>query len=691
MLISKTMPGAYSGVSQIVPELRDSSEVEKMENCYSKIGYGTTARPKLNKKITFPFTITDNFSKVISQEVNGEVIDFLYIINSDTLYIYNLSTNTLQNSFVDTYFIGITNKTGRVITSGKGDTYILNTTKEISVDTSVNSDSETEYSKLIYVKNAVRPGNYLISDGTNSCETSIPIDTVGNSITLTNDICESLFGGSNIGDFTYNGYSGGLSSLISGIEERSGSVIYLENSVDLSDLYVEDSVGNNAIDIINKKVESFGKLPPNIKHPITIEVTGQDSEDETSVYYKYEDGSWKESHKVTYVGDTEIYRGFDNNDMPRIIKNDNGVFTNNIETYLSREIGNDTNNPLPLFVDSKINDMFIYQNRLCFLSNNGVSFSEIGDFTNFFRKTIRTILNYDAFNYKVEVSNGLSLKHALPYNESVILFDNNNQYTLLTNNILGSNDIFVVKSTSYKNSLDIKPITINNQLYFTNNRNNKTNIYRYETKDNYNSNVGNDITYKVPNYISKDLEFISSVNLFDLTFFGSGSNEVFVFNGNGFSKWTFGDSIKNIHNNNENDLYFISQTCLYSMDLEKLGGSSLFGNIDSDFIDDTDNDLGYTYLPFVELSKIYVPSEVNGVSLPQGNYRLKQLNMGSYDNCDIVITDSSGSYESTDEVVELQSDLKETKIEIKANNVGFYFTSISIDMLYTDETINKTN
>ena len=684
-LISRTIPGAFGGVSQVVPELRKINEVEKMENCYSQIGYGTTARPKLNKKLTFPFTISDNFSKIISHEVNDEVIDFLYIINSDTLYIYNLDTYDLQDSFTDTYFIGLNNKTGRIISSGKGNVYILNTTKEISLDNSINSDSDTEYSKLIYVKTAVRPGNYEINNGSDSCNASIPIDTVGNSISLTNDICKCLFNGSNVGDFTYNGYSGGLSTLISGIEERSGSIIYYENGVDLTNLVIEDSVGNNAIQIIDKKVDSFGKLPPNMKHPVTIEVTGQNTEDESSIYYKYIDGSWKESYKVTYVGDDEIYRGFDNNDMPRVIKNDGlGGFTNNIENYKNREIGNDTNNPLPLFVNNKINDMFIYQNRLCFLSDNGISFSEIGDFTNFFRNTVRTLINFDAFNYKVEVNNGLTLKHSLLFNNSVILFDKNNQYNLMSKGVLGSNDIYVVKSTSFKNNLDIKPITVNNKLYFTNNRNNKSNIYQLS------DNKINDITIKVPNYVSKDLQFISSVNLFNLTFFGSGDNEVFIFNDNGFSKWIFGDNIKNIHNTNEKDLYFITQKCLYNMNLDNLGGSNQFGNIDDNFIDDTDNDLGYTYLPLVELSKIYIPSqEIQGLSLPQGNYRLKQINMSSYDNCDIVITDSVGSYESQDDVIELQSDLKETKIEIKANNVGFYFTSISIDMLYTDETINN--
>lgn len=696
-LISKTVPGAFGGVSQIVSELREITEVNKMENCYSTIGFGTTARPKLNKQLTFPFTIIDNFSFVVNHEISGVITEFLYIINSNVLYIYNLSTYTLQNSFTDSYFSGINKKTGRYLITGKGEVYILNTTKEISIDTSVNSnsDSDTEYSKMIYVNSAVRPGEFKVTDGTNYCQATIPIDTSGNSIALTNDICACIFGGSDVNDFKYDGYEGGLSALISGTEERNGSIIYFENNIDLSDLYIEDSLANRAITIINKKVSTFGELPINLKHPITVEITGEDSDDETSLYYKYEDGSWKESYKVTYVGDSEIFRGFDNNDMPRVIKNDGaGVFTNNIITYKNREVGNETNNPLPLFVNGKINDMFIYQNRLCFLSNKGISFSEIGDFTNFFRNTVRTLINYDAFNYETEISDGLSLKHSVTYNERVILFDGNSQYTLLSKGILGSNDIYVIKSTNYKNDISIKPLVVNNYLFFTNNRNNKSNVYKYMTNQNSNNSC-EDITYKVPNYLEKDIKFISSFNLFDITFFGSESENVFILIGGKYwSKWVFGDIIKNIHNSGTENGYFITQNCLYSMDLTKLGGSSLFENIEENFIDDTDDDTGYNYIPLVELSKIYIPSEINGISKPQGNYRLKQLNLGSFDEINVIVTDNSGSYNNInpdDGIMELQSDLKNTKIEIKANEVGFYFTSISIDLLYTDETIDQTN
>lgn len=688
MISVKTIPGVYGGVSQIIPELRENNECEVLENCFTDITM-TTARPRAIKKLSLPFTILDNFSEVCSHQVNGEIINFLYIINSSTLYIYNLKTYTLANSITNTYFSGLTKANGRLIQNGTN-VYILNGSKVVSVDTSVNSDSTTQYNKLLYVMNGLRPAKYKVLNGTDNCTTSIASDAAGNSVSLTDDICSSLYTGSNVGDCVYSGFTGGISALISGTEERSGSVIYFPNSSDISNLYVEDSLGNNGIKIINGKTESFGNLPP-LKHQVTIEVTGKEKLDETSVYYEFIDNSWKESYKKTYIGDTEIYRAFKTSDMPIVIQCLNGIFSiNSSITYKPRMVGNEISNPLPLFVGTTINDMFIYQNRMCFLSDNGVSFSEIGDFTNFFRNTTRGLLNYDAFNFKLEVTNGVSIKNAVPFNSIVVLFDNNNQYNLQHfNNTLGQQNINVTKTTNFQINNIIKPRTTNNELYFINNRNNKTIIYRYlKTKDGIQSE---NVTLKVPNFIDKDISFISSANSYNLLFLGSGNNNVFVNIGGAWGKWTFGNYIKNIHNIDSKNLYLLSQNSLFLMDLDKLSGSSLYGNNDSSFIDDTDSGT-YTFVPKIELSKQYTNTMITKENLPVGNYRLKQLSLGSFDNLKVVVTDKNGSYENTqllDNSMELISDLKYTKIEIIGTSAGFYFTSVSFNFLYSNLQINK--
>jgi len=679
MLVSKNIPGSFSGVSQAVPELRQISQVSEMINCYSTVGYGTTARPKLTKKITFPFTIINNFSEIVQHEVNNEIVDFLYIINSDTLYIYNLNDYS-YTTLIDTYFNGINNKNGKLVKSGNK-VYILNTKITISENTGKNSDSLTQYSKFIHIKAGVRPGNYTITDGTNECKATILVETNGNSTTLTDDICECLYTGSNIGDFIYSGYAGGLSSMISGLEERNGSVIYYPNTTDLSNISSNDSMGNLAIAIIDKQSTTLGELPP-LKHNLTIKVTGSDNTDNSNIYYEFNNNSWKESYKKTYIGDTEIYRSFNNTDMPRIIKNENGIFTLNLMEIKDREIGDNETNPMPLFLDTTINDIFIYQNRLCFLSDKGITFSEIGDFSNFFRNTTRTLLNYDSFNFEIEINEGISLKNAVSYSNNVILFNNNSQYIL---NVIGSNDIRITKATNYKSNDKIKPKVINDKLYFVNNKSNFSNIYEYTTKERL------DLTSNVPNYVNSDLTFISSVNLYDILLMGNGNNEVFVSNNGSISKWIFGNSIKNIHSGNNKDLFFLSQNCLYLMNLDNLGGSDLFGNIDNNLIDDTDNGT-YTYSVEVVLSKYYIPTDLQGVTKPSGNYRLKRLNLGSNSNLKVTITDINGVVvidEIVDNMIDLQYDLKTTEIKFSAKNVGFFYTSFSIDLLYTDSSIDK--
>ena len=100
----------------------------------------------------------------------------------------------------------------------------------------------------------------------------------------------------------------------------------------------------------------------------------------------------------------------------------------NAAAWGQRTAGDDVTSPLPTFLNNKINDIFIYKNRLGFLSDEAVILSRTRDFFEFFPETVTTVLDTDpidviASNNKVSV-----LKYAVPYQDELIIFSEQYQF-----------------------------------------------------------------------------------------------------------------------------------------------------------------------------------------------------------------------------------------------------------------------
>ena len=104
------------------------------------------------------------------------------------------------------------------------------------------------------------------------------------------------------------------------------------------------------------------------------------------------------------------------------------AWTFDIPVWGQRTAGDDVTSPLPTFLNNKINDIFIYKNRLGFLSDEAVILSRTRDFFEFFPETVTTVLDTDpidivASNNKVSV-----LKYAVPYQDELIIFSEQYQF-----------------------------------------------------------------------------------------------------------------------------------------------------------------------------------------------------------------------------------------------------------------------
>jgi len=207
---------------------------------------------------------------------------------------------------------------------------------------------------------------------------------------------------------------------------------------------VVDSFGGTAMVAINESVTTFSDLPLTFIGGERVKVVGDPTAGEDDFWVRFvaddgglgvfRDGKWEESNEpdslVEIDEDTmphQLVRRFDDatgtvTGTPRAV-----YFEWGPATWAQRLVGDDASNPFPSFVSTAsearfIRDVFFFRGRLGVLSGIHVVLAEAGDAFNFFRTTVRTIVDSDRID--AEASHRLEgeLHAAVPIDERLILF-----------------------------------------------------------------------------------------------------------------------------------------------------------------------------------------------------------------------------------------------------------------------------
>lgn len=172
--------------------------------------------------------------------------------------------------------------------------------------------------------------------------------------------------------------------------------------------------------------------------------------------------------------------------------------------YSARQAGDDFTNPFPSFVGQTINDVFFFKNRLGFLTNNAVIFSEADAYFNFFRTTTQQLLDSAPIDVGLSHTKVAELQHAIPFQEKLMLFSKQSQFVLRGADILSPKTVAISPVTEYDISDSIEPVALGNYIYFTFKRNDFEGVYEYFVDNNTETFNAEEITQQVPKYIPKD-------------------------------------------------------------------------------------------------------------------------------------------------------------------------------------------
>ena len=295
------------------------------------------------------------------------------------------------------------------------------------------------------------------------------------------------------------------------IEEQNAAILITGTSD--FDISAKDGLADQGLGLIYKEVSNITDLPAKAFNGFRVKVKGdtelvQDdyyvkfvTKEDKEVLWHYGEGTWVED--VGYGVKTEINA----TTMPLQLVPDAtfNTWTLDVTDWTDRLVGDDDTNPAPTFVGNKINDMFFFKNRLGVLTNDSVVFSEADEFFNFWRATVLQLLDSSRIDVGVSHTRVAVLKHAVPFQEKLLLFSENTQFVLRGSDLLTPKTVSITPATEYNSTPEIRPIVLNNYVYFPFKRNGYAGVTEYYVDNDTNIFDAAEVTAQVPTYIQSDV------------------------------------------------------------------------------------------------------------------------------------------------------------------------------------------
>lgn len=341
-----------------------------------------------------------------------------------------------------------------------------------------------------------------------------------------------------------------------------GSTLHIVRS-DSSDfsISVADSAGDQSLKVVKGHVQNFTDLPTKAVPGFLVEVSGAPNNAFDNFYVVYSEtggaqggGVWKETAKPG----RQIK--IDPSSMLHVlVREADGTFTFRQETWANAAVGDEETNPHPTFVGLSLSDVFFFRNRLGVIADENVIFSRSGDFFNFYRSTVTDVLDTDPIDVAVSHNRVSILRHTLPFNESLLLFSEQTQFTLTTAEILSPAALPAInQTTEFETSARVRPVGVGRFVYFATNKSGFTGIREFYVDGNTKTKDAQEITSHVPKYLRGNATKISASTNEDvlLVLTEDERNVVYVykwfFSGtekvqSSWSKWVFapGDKVLN--------------------------------------------------------------------------------------------------------------------------------------------------
>lgn len=497
-IFDRNIDNLLGGVSSIAEVNRPQNKLENSINTYNSLSKGLIRRPPaelIERYETISGSLDPRDKVQLVEDTQGN--KYLFEIKKLTgkLKVTNWETMEVLFNGIDGYLLCANPKKDIKIIRLSDTVVILNSEREVAAAETPNTDfiGFNNFQKTIYVKNGEYNRRYEIKLEYNGLEYTLatydtPDESDVNAVDLTHNetIANQLL--QQLQAFDYVGNSIPIDPNFffrkrNVISYGSFSQVGL-NNVDFT-LTGTDGQDNNNMVVINESVRSVDDLPPFAGRNVIVRVENLQSTDTDDYYLKFLNDTSSDFIPLegiwTETGDPSKDVGFNLDTMPiKVELNTVAVTPANID-WDDRLIGDDNTNKLPEFVGKRVNDIGFYRNRLFFVYDEFISFSESDSLFNFFKTSVVTELATAPVELQYTDNDYNPIDIATVHQDNLFLFSKERQFVISTDgNVLKNGTAYIRKVSSFKMDTEVRPLSNNDRLFFADNtERNKPVIYEY--------------------------------------------------------------------------------------------------------------------------------------------------------------------------------------------------------------------
>lgn len=501
MLISIPVPNLINGVSQQDPSLRQASQCDLQENAFPSVVAGLCKRPPTVHLANLCDAPEGSlFCHTIERDANEKYIVLIFDGNIKVFDLRNGVEKAVNFSEGSAYLSGSDYRAATIADH----TFITN--QNVVTAMSTEADADVPPKALVTVKQGNYTTDYKVTlDGTHEAlYTTSETDT---DTLKTDYICEKL--------------AKKLSAFDGFTVERSGNSLSVCKDDDSDfDIKVSDSYGGNALSVAKESIQRFSDLPSVAPEGFIVEIQGDQSSsfDNYFVKFKSDNADDNFSHGVWVECQAPgLVNNIDNSTMPHcLVREADGSFTFKPMEWEPRKVGDADGAQEPPFIGNKITSVFFYKNRLGFLSDDTVSMSQAAEYFNFWAETMTDVLDSDPIHVSAAFARVAKLNHAVPWNQKLLLFSDQDQYILEGSDILTQKTVSISQSTAFGSSAICQPIGAGRNVFFATKQGSYSGVREYYIQYDTEVTDAAEVTGHVPKYIRGDILQFAGSSLADM-------------------------------------------------------------------------------------------------------------------------------------------------------------------------------
>ena len=435
--VSQRIPNFIGGVSQQADEKMLLGQVKDALNCYPDITLGMLKRPggKFLGRLASITANTANTAAWFSMFRDNQEKYIATISSAGVPRVWNLLTGLAgtitypsgKQAAIESYLTATDYRSIKTLTINDF-TYIVNSEKVVTA-------------KAAPSWNAKRQATIIVS--------GIEHDNVY-SVTIGGSTFTYTAPSSNSGKLLISTVMTGISNAItSGFATKTiiDNTIYLTFS---SDTNVSGFAGSTGKDlrVFQDSVDTFSRLPEQAKHNQVVKINNTTaSQDDFYLKFIADDGNSGKGYWEETVA-PNVSTGINEATMPvalirtsvspltfRATFLDGSETINNLPLlWEPRLVGDEESNTHPSFVNNTIQDIFLFNNRLGFLTEDNVSMSQAGDYYNFYHKSATTVAASDPIDLSCASIKPAIVRSVVPVTQGLLLFSDSQQFLMEAEN-----------------------------------------------------------------------------------------------------------------------------------------------------------------------------------------------------------------------------------------------------------------